>query len=187
MILLGVCAGDDIKVETVMALLKTSNLPPDKTILFMKGGYVHVNRRNVVKRALEMNVTHVMFIDHDMVFPPTGIDRLFKQKKDIIGGQYNVRAFPATSTVKMEDENGHFINWNTLPEEPFQCAALGTGFMLIDINVFKKVEEPWFFFADLDGDEMTEDVYFCRKARKAGFEVWCDPTIPLSHLGQYAF
>jgi hypothetical protein len=32
-------------------------------------------------------------------------------------------------------------------------------------------------------DAESEDVYFCNKAIKNGFKVWCDPTIQIGHIG----
>jgi hypothetical protein len=32
-----------------------------------------------------------------------------------------------------------------------------------------------------------EDTAFCLRARKAGLSVWCDPTIPILHSGEYLY
>jgi len=32
-----------------------------------------------------------------------------------------------------------------------------------------------------------EDVAFCQQAAEAGLEIWCDPTITLSHIGDYHY
>lgn len=34
---------------------------------------------------------------------------------------------------------------------------------------------------------LGEDYSFCRLARKAGFEVWCDPLFDVHHYGEYPF
>lgn len=200
MITIGIPCGGSIKADTVISLLTTLQAPPtEKALYIATGNYVHENRTTIVKRALLNKATHVMFIDADMTFPPNGIDRLMKDDKDIVGANYNVRGNPSlgntpASTVKFVDENKRFIAkpGSEIPRELFKCYAVGTGFMLIKMSVFEKLSEPWFFFRDYIKDDggremMTEDVYFCEKANEAGFEVWCDPQIPMGHQGEYIY
>ena len=80
------------------------------------------------------------------------------------------------------------ITMTDLPQEPFKCFALGTGCMLIKMSVFDKIEKPYFYYGDA-GQEglMSEDVYFCDKAHQAGYDVWCDPTIEVGHVGKYIY
>ena len=52
-----------------------------------------------------------------------------------------------------------------------------------------KIEELINFgrFAYEGGTHMGEDVYFCHKARRAGFKVWVDASIRVGHIGQKVF
>jgi predicted O-methyltransferase YrrM len=38
-----------------------------------------------------------------------------------------------------------------------------------------------------NGNDIGEDLAFCIRAKKAGFKIWCDPTIPLNHIGEQEF
>jgi len=58
--------------------------------------------------------------------------------------------------------------------------------MLIKTPVLEKIGAPWFEFS-YEPERVGEDVNFCRKARKAGYNIWVDPTIQVRHLGEYAF
>ena len=119
-----------------------------------------------------------MFIDTDMLYENDGIERLLKQNKDIIGGMYNFRRLPIKNIVR--DFKGQ--------TETFKVSFLPTGFMLVKMSVFDKLEKPYFFY-DYDDEHHLdgEDAYFCRKAVKAGIDIWCDPTIKLKHIGQYLY
>ena len=130
-----------------------------------------------------------MFVDGDIAFPPDGINRLLAHDKDIICGAYGTRSIPSYSTIKMSDESGNLIDykWETPPTELFKVFALGTGFMLIKMSVFDKIPKPYFNFDLLNNELVGEDVLFCKKANEAGFEVWCDPTIKLGHIGEYCY
>jgi len=95
--------------------------------------------------------------------------------------------------------------------EPLEIWNGGTGFMLIKREVYEglvgklptylnnvmdiqnpqngeKINE---FFATCIEEEsgllLSEDYYFCKKARENGFKVWAAPWVDLAHVGTYAF
>lgn len=197
-ITIGICSGGSIRVETVTSLvsnminLAQKDMAPN--LLFQVGGYVDVNRNKIVEEALKQETTHLMFIDADMIFPEDGIYRLLQHKKDIVGANYNMRLDPTSGeysgpTVKMMEKGKPVsIVKEGLPKDLFKCYAIATGFMMIDMNVFKKLKMPYFdAFQDEDGTHHTEDVDFCRKVNEAGMEVWCDPTIEMGHIGSATY
>ena len=167
--------------------------------------YVHKNRNKLMARALASDSTHLLFLDEDIVFPADGIRRLFAAGKDVIGGAYNTRA--------PKNANGHSVTTvkplagSPLAEEgailpkdrPFEVRAVATGFLLINLDTLRAMPAPekdggkadgsdggghplWFDFGSYSGF-VGEDVYFCDYVRNHGTEVWCDPTIPLGHIG----
>lgn len=144
-----------------------------------------------VRLARKAKNTHIMFIDADMTFPRDGIERLLKQDKMIIGANYNQRQIPLISTIKLEDKNGKYISGTAkkFPKKTFEVAAIATGFCLLNLSIFDKISEPWFVAGYIDDmkDFNTEDVYFCKQAKKAGFKVYCDPTLVVKHIGDYQY
>jgi hypothetical protein len=54
------------------------------------------------------------------------------------------------------------------------------------MSVFDKLKRPWFWFGDAD-NQIGEDLFFCREAQKAGFEIWGDPNMAISHIGEFLF
>jgi hypothetical protein len=135
-----------------------------------------------------------MFIDSDMQFPEYGITRLIKADKDIIGGWYFKKRKPYDPLVfEMRDDQNYYTLYKHPTDRIFQCQGVATGFMLIKRKVLeaftdevkKELGKPF----DLghnpnSGFEEGEDLAFCRRSMKLGFEVWCDPTIPLGHVGK---
>jgi hypothetical protein len=101
--------------------------------------------------------------------------------KDIIGAIYNRKTMPITPMLNIEKEK--------LPNYPFKINAMPTGLLLIKTEVFKKMQPPWFAFRFVDNslDWMGEDIYFCGKAAEYKFEIWCDPTIEVKHIGDYTY
>jgi precorrin-6B methylase 2 len=54
-------------------------------------------------------------------------------------------------------------------------------------EVIKKIGFPFNMRQREDGYEDGEDLSFCRRAKFIGFEVWCDPTFILGHVGHNVF
>ena len=73
--------------------------------------------------------------------------------------------------------------------KPFTCDYTGFGWVMIKKGVFEHpdMKYPWFapqmqvFDSGQVQDMCGEDVSFCLEAIKAGFEIWCDPTIRVGH------
>lgn len=189
-ICLGIISGGSIKTETVSCILDMiSNLPVPAHVMLPIGGYAAQSRNMVVDAALKAGDTHVLYVDADMVFPSTGIRKLVLQEKDIIGVNYHQRQLQPVSTIKIEDNDGNYIEGSEkdFPIDTFECAAVGTGFCLVDIKVYKAMSFPYYRADYIDGEFNTEDVWFCKQAKKLGFRVWCDNSIIVQHIGDFRF
>lgn len=148
------------------------------------------NRTWLVQNALKTEATHILFVDCDMVFPYDLIPTLLAHKKEIVGVEYNKRTFPLEAIGEPLAEKNDTL---------YEARYAGTGVMLIDLAIFrdpnfgitdeKGGKSPWFNFGR--GSEgqlmMGEDVWFCNVARSAGYEIWIDPTVKVTHLGEYAY
>ena len=150
-------------------------------------GYTIAENRNcLAARAIRSGATHLLFIDDDMVFPEDTAVRLLSYGKDIMGIRYHPRQVDSNhiegmyKALEANDE---------LPKPIFQCEGVGTGILLINLDVFKKIPRPWFHFVTYDVGmvKQGEDYYFCEQARKAGYEVWADNTLMIGHIGDFVF
>ena len=160
-----------MEAQTACCLIVAlSNIKVPFQVLLSISSLIHHNRNNIVRMAFKEGCSHLLFVDSDMVFDHDAIQRLLDRDLDIVAGRYNKKVAPIVSTVP--------DIWG-LSSVPFVPA----GFLLINMEVFKKIGEPYFSF---EGAE-SEDAYFCQKAIKNGYEVWCDPTIKIGHLGSSIF
>lgn len=189
-VVIGIPANGEMKVMTACCLVMATNLlrvvGHDIELGYSPGPYTHWNREHLVQGAIEANGDYLMFIDTDVTFPPESIAQLVHHNVDIVGGMYNLKQPEPMSTIKLwNDDRTAFAaaNGEVIPTELFQVAALPTGFMLIRLSCLEKMEFPYFpcEFG------MGEDVAFCVNAQKAGIDVWCDPTIEIKHIGDYAY
>lgn len=157
--------------------------------------YVHYARNKAVYQAAQMDADYLMFIDSDMEFPADGIDHLLSLEMDIVGGLYFSRNSDFPIPIILEIKNNTTHKYIKYPQDTdlFEVDAVGTGFMLIDMDVFKKIDPPYFYHTtpkefklnehSFPDNEIGEDVAFCLKAKEAGFKIMCDSSIKLGHIG----
>lgn len=150
--------------------------------------FVPFARERLAESVVESKSDYLFMVDDDMLAPQDLFYKLAANDKDICGALAFTRN-PDHRPVAYQEIAGFdpvtnqsfsfpkfVLNYprNTL----FQCDAVGFGAVLIKAEVLKKTKKPWFFGMEGTG----EDVSFCYKARKAGFEVWMDSRIKLGHL-----
>ena len=186
-VVIGLPALEMMKTKTAHAIGCLIVENPDLILdfLLIQSCDIASNRMWLAKQSVEKGATHLLFVDSDMLFPPSSLKTLLSRDKDIIGVEYNKRQFPL-QTVTAYDTS---VEKSTT--EPFKVGIAGTGLMLIKTEVFKnpKMDKNWFSFGrNADGKNVIgEDGWFCNTARDAGYEIWVDPTIKVLHLGEYGF
>ena len=133
---------------------------------------------------------YILTIEEDNLPPADGLLNLYKSmdKYDVVGGLYwgkGEKGFPMIFGDP-EDPN------DAKPQKPKigevqQANALGMGFNLFKLDMFRKIPGPWFKTeqgADDNGyfKAMTQDIYFYRKAAEYGYKFACDCNILVGHL-----
>lgn len=156
---------------------------PDSIFATATGTYLSNLRTKLARTALQNGASHILFIDSDMRFPDSTIDRLVKADKDIIGANCVSRT-QGTTTARIDEQFVQSKGKTGLEQVDF----LGMGVTLIKAEVFKKLDEPWFAMPwnMAEKEHVGEDIYFCKMARDAGFEVWVDHDLSkeVKHTGQ---
>lgn len=152
-------------------------------------------RNTFVQTAIDNNCDYLFFMDTDMTFPPGTLALMIRHmatiKEDIppiLGGVYCNRG---------SDFRWHVYEWVEAKEAwksmvfPLndglkKVDAIGTGCMLIDMNVFKILEWPWFEYEyrmfNGERDRLSEDMVFCKKCQKAGIPIYADTEIKCGHF-----
>ena len=187
-IAIGIATTGTVKTKTLFSVVQLVKKFPNSNLVVWEGCNVHQSRENIVMEALKSNCTHILFIDSDMLFEANVVHELLKRDRDIIGVDTNLRKLPLTSTVKTTDEQGNLIK-NDQPDGTIEVYAVGTGFMLIKLDVFKKLKHPWFMMEHDDKGNMLvgSDMWFCRLARRSGYKIYCDSTVKVGHIGDYVY
>lgn len=141
----------------------------------------------LVDRARIMGASHLLFLDDDNTFPWDTADRLLAHDKAIIAANYTSRAAPVTPLASRNGERVQSKGRSGIEVVDFAP----TGVMLIDMRVFDHLSKPYFKTEHLMPSDqwMSDDVYFCRKAKEAGFETWIDHDLSqqVGHVGWVMF
>lgn len=158
------------------------------------------NARNfITAKALENpNVTHLLFIDADMVFQADAAVRLLAHKFPIVGGLCHNRRHPFMPILirKMPqgiEHAGAYAFMYDYDRGVVRVDATGGAFILVKREVFEGIatlllddgtgtgtlKEGW--WTQRNGGE---DISFCERAIEAGFIVRVDTTVEIGHVGE---
>jgi len=191
-ILVAIPTAKYIEVETFKSLWDL-NVPDGHELDFQYFyGYSISQIRNLVADWAK-RYDYLFSVDSDVVLPKDTLTKMIAADKDIISGLY-IQRIPNTHTLEvyMDTPNGGCTN---IPYQLIQnrgiveIAACGMGCALIKGEVFRKMPYPHFFYKEAlnHKDTVSEDVYFCMKAREHGFAVWADASIQCDHKGTNFF
>lgn len=169
-------------VNTLINLLIKNSPNHIISLLNVVSSRIAFNRNKLVQQAKMYGSDYILFIDADMVVPANAIERLLVHNKDIVCATASCRI--GENVGKMQ---GNPINPTDMTPEAklVEMKMVGLPLMLIKMDVFEKLQEPYFAEPILGNNLIPEDEYFCIKAREAGYQIWCDVefSMEIGHVG----
>lgn len=206
-----VCAHREIQAQTyenLRALEACQN--PKVTVRLIDGdALVSRSRSRAASHFLKTTTDELlMFIDDDIVISTLDATKLmweaYKLDLPIVGAAYVTKSKKNPGFAVRPLEGGK-LQFGTAGQI-YEVRSISTGCMIIKREVLNKfineniaplckhgeaAYHPFFqhqkMIIDGQWEDVSEDWYFCEKARKLGFGVWCDTTIKLGHIGPYEF
>jgi GT2 family glycosyltransferase len=163
-----------------------------RLFIFTSMGTLIANQRQeLVGEALQSGASHILFLDTDMRFPKDTIDRLLAHDKPIVAANYATRRMPV-KTVAFKTAGSWDCVYTTEDKTGLEkVAAVGMGVMLIKREVFETLELPWFIigYSPKTFEFSGEDIFFCRQAQKAGYDIMIDHDLSkqVKHIGSFEF
>lgn len=151
-----------------------------KSAVTLDALYVDFNRNIIARDALQKKADYMFWLDSDMVVDGDAILRLMEHDKDIVSGLYfKKRDLLPVMYVRRGNLYESLREWE---KTIFRADAVGMGCVLIKSQVFRSIKPPWFVYNVRE--PKGEDIYFCEKAREAGYDIWVDPTVLPTHLAE---
>jgi len=174
------------------------------TLSNVSSGGIHKARNNLAWEFLTKNdAEYYLSVDSDISFHPDHVSRLISHNVDCVAGPY------CHKKPQLEWSARAIAGETPDPKTGLQVLnAVGTGFLLVKRHVFEKIradhpeiehkedwseakgETKWDFFSEGVVQEpiyypeptfLSEDFYFCKRVRDAGFKVLVDTSFYVMH------
>lgn len=150
-------------------------------------------RHRIVRRAMDLDATHILFIDSDQSFPPHTLRQLLSHRLPVVGCNIATKVIPPTTTARYKSD----VSRAGVPVPPSSEGGvekvwrLGMGLMLVEMDVFRRVEPPWFqviYRPEVD-DYEGEDWFFCSRLEEHGIGIYVDNDLSLEvgHWGELKY
>ena len=158
----------------------------------VESSVIHTNREQLARRAIDADMTHLMFLDDDMIFEPQILEVMLGRRQPIVCTNYLIKTDPAsTADFVAVGLNGKRVDTTKESRGTVPIAYSGFGVSLFEIDVFKRTPQPWFLpkFIPESSTYTTEDNPFYERVRDTGFMVYLDQDASkmVSHLGGKAW
>lgn len=150
---------------------------------------IHEARNALVQKAIELEATHVCFVDDDMIVPEEGLIKLLEHDVDIVCG-LAFRRLPPYDPCIFKNLGKDIFPLEMIDKGLIDIDGCGSAFILIRTEVFKKMPQPWYVWGDkslgiyVDKGGLGEDMSFSMRAKKMGFRVCCDTSLIVQHIGE---
>ena len=186
-IFLGIPVLESFKAHTVSSLLQLMDYWRANPVfkleysIIIGSRQIHFARNELVTAGLNCGADYICFLDADMTFPPDTLHKLYYASKDIVGVLYPGRIKPHPPNIFYYDDKKELVQAEKADKttELIEVDAVGTGVMLIRKKVFKELPQPWFFYKN----DFSEDIMFCKEARKAGYRIHVQTSLDIGHIG----
>ena len=163
--------------------------PVPFSVISNRGLPIDRARCDLVNQARNMGASHIFFLDSDVVLPPDGLARLYNWHLPIVCGVYGSKhEAPGVWIEQAKSGEGRYapVSPEVLTANPLFThpdIVVGAGCCLIDMEVFKRLEEPYFVWTQgrVPGG-VSEDFYYFEQVRKLGIPIHVDPAVKCRHI-----
>lgn len=160
-------------------------------------------RNGILRDFLQTKCTDLVFIDADVNWRPEDLVRLLSHDQDLVAGVYPKRQVEADWPVHGLPDGDPAVNEQGLVE----VTGAPTGFMRLRRSLVEKMvaanrhkqfigqgdkdtDPPYTIVFErtfADGHRWSGDYAFCLAWRRMGGKVFVDPSLTLTHVGEFAF
>lgn len=149
------------------------------------------NRYNIVQFALrQSDVTHILWIDDDMRFDIAAFKHLLAAGVPCVG--VSVLKRKAEPIFTCTTPEGMQIIVNKDSTGLVKTDGLGLGMTLMDVNIFRLLDPPWFYFTfvpEIDDYDGEDTILFREIREKLGIDTYVslDASKHVDHIGKKVY
>jgi hypothetical protein len=157
---------------------------PDFSFITSDNGPIDTLRNDIVETALKIDATHLLMMDVDQVYDSKTITKLLAHKLPVVGAKVCRRYPPFDPIIMKITDEGYQPVTDYEDGSLVECDATGTGCILYDMEVFRKLPYPWFRFQKNPDNGMVigEDIGFCQDLKAEGYRIFVDTSVEAGHL-----
>jgi len=186
-ILIAVPTNKYIEPETMKAIYD-QEVPPGHTTEFQYFyGYQIDQIRNLIAEWAK-HYDYLFAVDSDVSFEKDTLAKMLSYDLDIVSGLYIQRK--AGQHILELYRNGTNVDYADIEGKGLvEVDSCGFGCVLVKGEVFRKMEYPHFHYKSALDHAFTvsEDTYFCHKAKELGYRIFADTSILCNHHGSTVF
>jgi hypothetical protein len=205
--------GNTYKDLSTICIVPTRGLIPAKVVQSWMGMLVPLNQRfmrlfatgmevgEAYENALETTLgdpdlsmwKYILTLEDDNLPPPDGLMRLYEgmREYDVVGSLYWTKGEEGQPMIYGDPK---LMRPSFIPQLPEvdtlqECQAVGMGFTLFKMSIFKDQRIPRPFFKTTQGEYdpeegvkwMTQDIHFFTNIRNLGYKIACNTKVKVGH------
>ena len=190
-ILIGVPTGGTIEPEVFKAIYDLDPAGHELHFDFVRGYDTAESRNRIVRQALDGWYDYILFVDSDTIIPADTLELMFEEpvadiclgvcpRKNTKEGKSAIIRFGTQGCA-----DGSYY-YRDLPEGKVEVKGGGFACALVKTDLLRTMSEPWFNYALYeDGSILSEDFYFCDKAKWEHALIMADFRVRCGHLARY--
>jgi FkbM family methyltransferase len=186
-ILIAIPTNKYIEPETMKAIYDLEVPEGYKTTFQFFYGYQIDQIRNLIAN-WAANFDYLFSVDSDITFKSDTLKKMLSYNKDMVSGLY-IQRKPGEHILELY-RNGMNIPYNDIKGKGLiEVDGCGFGCVLVNSNVIRSMEYPHFVYKSAidHRNTLSEDNYFCNKAKILGFKIFADTSILCEHIGNTKF
>lgn len=201
-ILIAVPTYENIYPDTFKSIFDLDKCGHECLFEFVRGYDCATARNAIAQKARELKTDYVLMVDNDITLPKDALRYMLEDAKDVCLGIYAHRGsgnrYEGRGTVFKLGEYNYSkeslytaVELSQLAQEGNYKVRIhggGMGCALVRTSLFEKLKFPWFDWVNYDDDkhsQLSEDLFFCERCRKANIPIYTDTRVVCGHMFRF--
>ena len=168
------------------------------SLLYKTGIRTDSNRNYILNEFLKIDdITHILWLDVDQIYPSNIIQKLVEADKDVIGSVYFKRNTPHDPVVYVKNTKVDLpytaVDLSGSPRKPLEVDGIGFGGMMVKREVYEALgDDKWatyganFHIPTATTEKLSHDLQFCQTLQKHNYKIWVHNDVYCYHISKRA-